>query len=84
MAKKVVEHECFTAWAVQITMDNDGRKAWAGRYYFTRDALPVSLEGCQKALFMTRDLARKAAKGVHDIHQPACAVKVEVQVTRVS
>ena len=82
MNRDVVEHVLFNAWAVQITMCKvTGKKAWAGRYYFDQKPQP-SHEGCQTALFETRALAREAAKKVHEVHQPACAVAVKVFISR--
>lgn len=68
----------FTAWAID-TRSEEGH-TFIGRYW-ARDEIPVSLAGCQIALFETRKKARAFADvWVKRAFPRAKAVKVKVTI----
>ena len=73
--------ETFTAWAIDSR--NEGGYGLIGRYwlFYPVYALnPVHLEGCQVALFTTRELARRFLPKVRGAFPRARVVKVSVEI----
>jgi len=75
----------FTAWAINTNyVDIDGTKkpGFIGRYWWFEENghIPEKLEGCQVALFKTREIARKNLPWAKSAFPHAKVKKVNVTV----
>ena len=82
---KTVEAKTFTAWAINANyIDIDGGKypGFIGRYWgFEKiEHIPEKLEGCQVALFKTREIAKKNLRWVKGAFPKARVKKVHVTI----
>lgn len=71
----------FIAWAIDANSD-EGHHLIGRYWWFDREApkIPVHLEGCEAALFKTRQLARQNLASVKCAFPKAQVIKVSVTI----
>ena len=80
---RLEDQESFDAWAID-TRSDEGH-GLIGRYWYFGDkppVIPVHMEGCQTALFKTRQLARDNLPSVNRAFPKAAVGKVKVIIER--
>ena len=82
---KTAETKTFTAWAIKT---NDPENlGFIGRYWYwgfeETEHIPEKPEGCQVALFKTREIARKILQWVKNAFPKANIKKVRVTIEEI-